>query len=90
MPLNIKNPEVERLVAEVDAVTGKSKTEAVRQAIKARRAQLALLEGADNRAARIHRVLEGEIWPAVPDDVLGRRISRTEEERILGYGEAGV
>ena len=90
MPLNIKNPEVERLVAEVAALTGQSKTEAVRQALKARRAQLALVEGADNRAARIQRVLEGEIWPAIPDDVLGGRISRAEEERILGYGEEGV
>ena len=32
MPLSIKNKEVERLVAEVAALTGESKTEAVRQA----------------------------------------------------------
>lgn len=90
MPLNIKNSEVERLVAEVAELTGESKTEAVRQALKARRAQLALREGSENRAARIHRVLEGKIWPAVPDDVIGRRISREEEERILGFGAAGA
>jgi len=90
MPLNIKNPEVERLVSEVAALTGESKTEAVRQALRARRAQLALREGAENRAARIRRVLEDEIWPAVPDDVIGRRISREEEERILGFDGTGV
>lgn len=33
MPLNIKNAEVERLVAEVADLTGESKTEAVRRAM---------------------------------------------------------
>jgi antitoxin VapB len=90
MPLSIKNAEVERLVAEVAELTGESKTEAVRQALKERRARLALRESAENRAARIRRLLETEIWPAVPPEVLGTTISREEEEEILGYGEAGV
>jgi antitoxin VapB len=34
--LNIKNPEVERLVSEVVAITGESKTEAVRRALAER------------------------------------------------------
>ncbi|HYU35177.1 MAG TPA: type II toxin-antitoxin system VapB family antitoxin [Thermoanaerobaculia bacterium] len=33
MALNIKSPEVEELVAEVSAMTGESKTEAVRRAL---------------------------------------------------------
>jgi antitoxin VapB len=90
MPLSIKNAEVERLVAEVAELTGESKTEAVRQALKERRARLALRESAQNRAARIRRLLEGEIWPAVPAGVRCTTISREEEERILGYGGAGV
>ena len=85
--LSIKNTEVERLVAGVVALTGESKTEAVRQALKERRARLAFREQAENRPARIRRVLEGEIWPAVPADVLGTTISRQEEEQILGYDE---
>ena len=90
MPLSIKNAEVERLVAEVAELTGESKTEAVRQALKERRSRLALRESAQNRAARIRRLLEDEVWPSIPADVLGTTISREEEERILGYGDAGV
>ena len=90
MPLNIKNPEVERLVAEVAELTGESKTEAVRQALKERRARLAFREVAESRAARIRRLLEDEIWPAIPDEAMGRSLSRDEEEEILGYGEAGA
>ena len=90
MPLSIKNAEVERLVAEVAELTGESKTEAVRQALKERRARLALRESAQNRAARIRRLLEDEVWPSIPTDVLGTTLSREEEERILGYGDAGV
>jgi len=90
MPLSIKNAEVERLVDEVTGLTGESKTEAVRRALEERRERLALTESAQNRAARIRRVLEDEIWPAMPAEVLGTTISRDEEERILGYGEDGV
>ena len=90
MPLSIKNAEVERLVEEVAELTGESKTEAVRRALKERRSRLALRESAQNRAARVRRLLEDEVWPSVPADVLGTTISREEEERILGYGDTGV
>ncbi len=90
MPLNIKNLEVERLVSEVAALTGESKTEAVRKALKERRARLAFSEASENRAARLRRFLEQEAWPAMPAGELGRRLSRDEEEEILGYGADGV
>ena len=90
MPLSIKNPEVDRLVAEVTQITGESKTEAIRRALEERRARLALSENAGNRSTRLRRLLEDEIWPAVPADVLGTTISREEEERILGYGDTGT
>ncbi len=90
MPLNIKNHEVERLVAEVADLTGESKTEAVRKALQERRASLAFSEAGDNRAARLQRFLEQEVWPAMPEAELGRRLSREEEEEILGFGAHGV
>jgi antitoxin VapB len=90
MPLNIKNHEVERLVAQVAALTGESKTEAVRKALKERRARLAFREASDNRAARLRRFLEQEVWPAMPESEIGRRLSRDEEEEILGYGADGA
>jgi len=36
------------------------------------------------------RYLEREVWPSVPTGVLGRRITRREEDRILGYGKEGA
>lgn len=90
MPLSIKNPEVERLVDEVVTMTGESKTEAVRRALKERRDRLTLLESAENRGARVRRVLAREIWPAIPAEVLGTRIPRDDEERILGYDDDGI
>lgn len=40
MPLNIKNAEVERLAEPVARLTGETRTEAIRQALLARRANL--------------------------------------------------
>jgi len=90
MPLNIKNQEVERIVSEIAALTGESKTEAVRKALKERHARLVFSEASDNRAARLQRFLEQEVWPAMPEGELGRRLSRDEEEEILGFGANGV
>ena len=45
---------------------------------------------APNRADRLRRFLEAELWPAVPPDVLGRSLTKAEEEAILGYGADGV
>ena len=90
MPINIKNREVEQLVAEVARLTGESKTEAVRKALEERKLRLKLRVASGNRRARLLRFLEREVWPAVPEEELGRTLSKAEEESILGYGETGV
>lgn len=90
MPLNIKNSEVERLVDEVAALTGESKTEAVRRALEERRSRLAFHIASDDRTARLQRFLEQEVWPTVPKEELGRSRGREEEDAILGYGVEGV
>ncbi len=90
MPLNIKNPVVERLADEVARPTGESKTETIRKALEERRARLNFRLSGDEREERLRRFLEHEIWPIVPMDQLGRRLSRAEEEAILGYGPEGV
>ena len=90
MPLNIKNREVERLVGEIAALTGESKTEAVRKALQERRSRLAFCETSENRAARLRRFLEQVVWPAMPEGELGKRLSREEEEEILGFGADGA
>ncbi|MBT8336340.1 MAG: type II toxin-antitoxin system VapB family antitoxin [Gemmatimonadetes bacterium] len=90
MPLNIKNVEVERLVDEVVAATGESKTEAVRVALLERRARLRMRIGEGARARRVQRFLEDEVWSSIPDDQLGRAPDKAEREAILGYGSEGV
>ncbi len=90
MALNIKNPHVVRLAEEVARLTGESKTEAIRRALVERRERLSLSISPEERRARLRRFLEREIWPQVPDSVLGSRLSREREEEILGYGEPGA
>lgn len=89
MPLNIKNAEVERLAAEVARLTGESKTEAIRRALQERRRRLKGASVTDRRT-RVVRFLEAKIWPNIPKDQLGRRLTRDEEDAILGYGPGGV
>ena len=62
MALNIKNPEVGRLAAEVAALTGESKTEAVRQALSERHQRLRVRVSDSARAERIQRFLSREVW----------------------------
>jgi antitoxin VapB len=90
MPLNIKNAQVERLVEEIARITGESKTEAIRQALVERRNRLRYRVSLGDRAERVKRFLEREVWPRVPADQMGRAPDRAERERILGYGEGGV
>lgn len=90
MALNIKNEEVERLAADVARLTGESKTEAIRRALVERRQRLAYRINPGDREAHALRFLEREVWPRVPEDQLGRRLSGSEQEEILGYGPEGV
>ena len=90
MALNIKDKVTERLAAEVAGMAGESKTRAVRVALEERKARLRLRVTRRDPAGDLLRFLEGEIWPQIPRKVLGRRVSRRERERILGYGPEGV
>ena len=90
MALNIKDPQTERLAAEVAAITGESKTKAIRSALAERKERLSYRIGGRDRKKEIYRLLEQEIWPRIPPSVLGKRVSRREKERILGYGPKGV
>jgi antitoxin VapB len=89
MALNLKNAEVERLAGEVARLTGESKTEAIRRALEERRQRLKG-PGAAARRARVLRLLKTRVWPSIPKGQLGRRLSRDEEEALLGLGPDGV
>ena len=90
MALNIKNTEVERLAEETSRLAGETKTESIRKALEERLARLRLRVVRRDRSAELLRYLEREVWPAVPKKALGRRLTRREEDQILGYGPQGV
>jgi len=88
--MNIKDSEVEELANEVAALTGETKTRAVKIALTERRDRLRAAAAHQSRADRLRRFLETEAWPQVPEQVRGRPLSRPEREEILGYRPEGV
>ena len=90
MPLNIKDPEAERLAAEVAELAGESKTRAVRVALQERRERIVARAAPRDHAAELRRFLNDEAWPQVPRNALGKPLSRDEREAIVGYGPEGV
>lgn len=88
MALNIKNVAVERLAEEVARLTGETKTEAIRRALQERRRQLTK-PVADQRR-HVIALLERKVWPTIPAALRGKRLTRAEEDQILGYGPEGV
>lgn len=90
MALNIKDREAERLAAEVAALTGESKTRAIRVALEERKQRLAVRQVRRDRGQSLRRFLADEVWPQVPQRALGKRVTRREREAILGYGPEGV
>ena len=84
MALNLKNPEVDVLAAEVAVLADESKTEAVHEALL----ELAVYvpQKRSERAASILR----EFRATLSDAVRGKRLSREEEDDILGFGPGGV
>ena len=90
MALNIKNPEVVQLTAEVARLAGETKTEAIRQALIERKVRLQAGGGRLNRKESLLQFLERDVWPNIPPGELGRVLTREEEDDILGFGPDGV
>ena len=90
MGLNIKNHEVERLAAEVAAMMGETKTEAIRRALEERKRRLSFHETRRDGKKKLITFLEREVWPGIPMDMMGKRLSSKEEDQLLGYGRDGV
>lgn len=90
MALNIKNARVERLASEVAELASETKTEAIGRALDERKARLTSRVSTKDRKAEFLAFLRREIWPHVPRSHRGRRLSKKEEDAILGYGSEGV
>lgn len=83
----IKNAGVERHATEVARLAGETRMEAIRRALEERRARLSGPRTATGRQAHLLRVLEEEIWPALPASVLGTpALTRKQRQEQLGYG----
>jgi antitoxin VapB len=54
------------------------------------RERLSLQHAHRERGGDFLRYLEEEVWPKAPPGQLGRRLSREEEDAILGYGPDGA
>jgi len=90
MAMNIKDPEAERLAAEVAELTGETKTAAVRNALRERRDRLTAERDADERGRRFVQFLREEIWPHVSPENRGKPVTKAEREEILGLGPYGA
>jgi antitoxin VapB len=90
MSLNIKDTETEKLAAEVAEMTGKTKEDAVREALREKKERLEMRSGRKGRPRSMQEWLEKEIWPRIPEELLDREpMSKKEVEDILGFGPEG-
>lgn len=92
MALNIKDEETVKLAAEVAHITGETRTGAVREALRERKARLELRAGGKGKPQRsMQEWLETEIWPHIPEEEKGKPpMTKEEVEEILGFGPDGV
>jgi antitoxin VapB len=82
MALNIRNPEVERLAAELARQTGESKTEAVTKALRDRLARV--------RRERTRRRLADELEQIAEHCASLPVLDNRTADEILGYDESGL
>jgi len=82
MALNIRNPETERLAAELARLTGKTKTEAVTEALRLQIARMKCRHGEQYLLDELDEI-------ARHCASLPLRDKRTADE-ILGYDEQGL
>jgi antitoxin VapB len=82
MALNIRNPEAEKLAAELAKLTGETKTEAVTQAVRDRLARL--------RRERSGRRLIDELEEIAKHCASLPVLDNRTADEILGYDEDGL
>ena len=82
MALNIRNPEAEKLAAELARTTGESKTEAVTKALRDRLARV--------RLERTKRRLADELEEIAAHCANLPVLDSRDADEILGYDEAGL
>ena len=86
MALNIKDPETEKLAAEVAAITGESKTRAVKVALQERKQRLAARVVRRDRVEELRRFLAQEVWPRSHERPWARESRDGSARRFSGTG----
>ena len=81
---------VEEMANELSRLTGESKSETVRRSLAERWDRLKNILSPTGRGERLRHFLENEVWSRIPKDQIGKRLSKEEEDVILGYGPEGV
>ena len=89
MALNIKNIEVEKLAAEAARLSRESKTQVIRQALQEHIRRLKVRRGGQGNEDQVDAIL-ARFRKEFPKGDFGRRMTKVERERILGYGPDGV
>lgn len=80
MGLNIKNLEVERLAAEVAAMTGETKTEAIRKALMERKELLSVPRR--QRMDGVQEWLARDVWPFVKPEFVGNPMTKADWDAL--------
>ena len=82
----LKNEEAVRLANEVALLAHETSTEAIRKSLEERRERLI---AGSARGQSLVAFLEKQVWPFIPAEVLGKLLTREEEDSIPGYGQDG-
>ncbi len=86
MTIHITNPRVTRLAAQLAALTGESRTEAVRMALEERLARLSTAAAQKRRRAELARVLGCGVTPMVRAGNRSTSLTPEEVQELLAYG----
>jgi hypothetical protein len=79
MPITIDDPELERLIQEIAAELQLNEAEALTSIIHDHADYL-------KRRGAVMNWLQNDVWPKIPAEVRGKRITREEKAELLGYG----
>ena len=86
MALNIKNPRVLRLAAELAAMTGDNKTEAILKGLEDRKHRLVTAASRQARRIELEKVLAGKLDKNRINAKTGTALSCAEAHELLSYG----
>ena len=79
MPITIDDPELEQFIHELAEENGGDDVEAIRALVLKHR-------DVQRRLASAMEWLQNDVWPHIPPEHLGRRMTRAEKAAALGYG----